>query len=218
MDIQKKLRDAIKRYLKTIYFILAALCFFALLFQYSLKFIPSESFSKSFELLMIVLVTSFVNLAIYSPDKALEDSLHTAMEEYLKPILNENIANSIANHLSNRANMHCVDYVSQTLNESFEYRIKYVKSSVYDNSVRILEEIRPTQVKIAMKAREFNFNEDPDNGNESLRWFDYLNNYVEGGGKTYKRIVSINPEAGKGELKKDIEWVEQMVEKLQKKK
>ncbi len=98
-----------------------------------------------------------------------------------------------------------------------EYKVTYITESPYLKSIEILEKKEPSIIKIIMKAREFTFKNIKDVENiEALKWFEYLNKYVQNSnGKRYIRVIAIDPQSQQ-EAEVEYNWINQMIERLKK--
>lgn len=86
---------------------------------------------------------------IFSPPSALQGELILqSAEEIFRPIVNEAIDKARQEAIADNIN-----YIENLM----DYKITHVTESVYSNSIKILEEVQPSTIKIVMKAEEFGF-------------------------------------------------------------
>lgn len=210
---KKTLKNIISKFQKTgallrIIFILASL----LTLCFLLVNIIYKPFYAYPEIEQIITIISSCALGVFfmfafSPPRGLQEELILqSAEEIFRPIVIEAI---------NKARKEAVEQNINYLENLIDYKITHITDSVYSNSIKILEEVNPSIIKIVMKAEEFSFDESGNEKNkEALEWFKYLNEYVQRiRGRKYLRVIAIYPRT-KQEAESNLKWISRMIEHL----
>ncbi len=197
-----------KRTYRIIFILLSIISLFCLLI--SLFYQPLGAYPNMKQVVTII-SSCFLGVFavfIFSPPGNLQGELILqSAEEIFRPIVSEAINNARQEAMA--AN---VNYIENLM----DYRIIHIMESVYLNSIKILEEVQPSTIKIFMRAEEFDFDESTDEKDkEALEWFTYLNQYVSRiRGRKYSRIIAIYPKT-KEEAESNYKWICKMIEQLE---